>query len=256
MKTIVSLTSFPPAIRYAADAVRSILAGAVLPDKIVLYLAETQFPGRKVPEELAAVERESPLFEVRWCPDDDIRSYKKLIPALADFPEEIIVTVDDDVWYHRNMLRDLMRIHNRRPDVIVAHRARRARLGKPYKSWRKYRWYDFIFRRMHFDWRTLPTGVGGVLYPPHSLDETMLDPEVFMALAPTVDDIWFWTAAVSGGTYVVPYPWGVHNKTRGLEKPVALSLKKLNVMSGEDRNVVALKKILERYPAVAKKLSV
>ena len=37
-KVIVSLTSFPEAIPYAIKAIRSILEGSLLPDKVVLYL--------------------------------------------------------------------------------------------------------------------------------------------------------------------------------------------------------------------------
>ena len=44
-KVIVSMTSFPAAIEYAVGAVKSLLAGSVLPDKIVLYLTLSQFEG-------------------------------------------------------------------------------------------------------------------------------------------------------------------------------------------------------------------
>lgn len=250
---VVSLTSFPAAVRYAADAVRSILAGSVLPDKVVMYLAKPQFSGGVVPDELAALSRENPLFEVRWC-DADIRSYKKLVPALVDFPEAVVVTVDDDVWYDRRMLESLLEWHNRLPDSILAHRAKVMKVGRPYRKWKKLRWYHFLPRRVWLDHRVIQTGVGGVLYPPHSLDETMLGPELFMEIAPTTDDVWFWAAAVAKGSYVVPVPWGVHNKPRGLGKPRELSLKTTNFKSGEDRNSAALHRIFEKYPDLWKKL--
>ena len=106
------------------------------------------------------------------------------------------------------MLRDLVRLHKRLPNVIIAHRVRKIKLNTPYRKWRKYKWYDFIFKKYHFSHLAMQTGVGGVLYPPHSLDEKMLDPALFMTLAPTNDDVWFWAAAVSKGTYVVPLPNG------------------------------------------------
>jgi hypothetical protein len=251
MKVVVSLTSFPAAVGFAAQAVKSILAGSVLPDRVVLYLADTQFPGRDVPAEIEDL-TENPLFEVRWT-QDDIRSYKKLVPALHDFPDAVIVTVDDDVWYHRNLLRDLLRWHAREPRAIFANRAKRMKPGAPYKKWKKYRWYNFLFRRLVFDPRNIQTGVGGVLYPPHSLDEKMIDPKLFMSIAPTQDDIWFWAAATMKGTPVVPVPMG-HNKPRGLGKPRELTLKSVNFKSGEDRNRMALEKILEKYPQIKEKL--
>ncbi len=250
---VVSLTSFPEAIGYAAQAVRSVLAGRTLPDKIVLYLARPQFPDGEIPAELETLARENLLFEVRWY-EDEIRSYKKLIPALKDFPEAVIVTLDDDVWYRRDMLGSLLRLNAKVPTAILAHRAKRLRIDEPYKKWPKYRWYHFLFRRLRFDYHTMQTGIGGVLYPPHSLETQMLRPELFMSLAPTNDDVWFWAAAVARGTYVVPVPWGPHNKPSGLGKPKELSLKTINFKTGTDRNRTALEAILAKYPVIKQRL--
>lgn len=249
---IVSLTSFPAAIPYAAGAVRSILAGSVLPDKLILYLTASQFPDGKVPKELEQLADRNPVFEVRFY-NSDIRSYTKLIPALADFPEAVVVTVDDDIRYHRNMLRDLLRRHAQIPDVIWAHRAKRVKIGAPYRRWTKYRWYDFVFKRLHAGFGNMQTGVAGVLYPPHSLKAEMLDPGIFTEVAPTTDDVWFWAAAVANGTRIVPVPFG-HNKPRGLEKPKHLSLKTVNFKSGTDRNAAALEKVLEKYPIIRQRV--
>ncbi len=249
---VVSLTSFPAAIPYATLAVQSILNGSVLPDKVVLYLTFSQFGDDGLPRDLLALAERNPVFEIRNY-DRDIRSYRKLIPALADFPEAVIVTIDDDVAYHRHMLRDLLRLHEQMPHVILAHRAKRMKPGKPYRKWSKYRWYSFLFKKIHSSFKNIQTGVGGVLYPPHSLKEEMLDVDLFTAIAPTTDDIWFWAAAVANGIPVVPVPFG-HNKPKGVGKPRVLSLKTTNFKSGVDRNAAALKKIVERYPLIGKKI--
>lgn len=249
---IISLTSFPAALPYAAQAIRAILRGSLLPDKIILYLDIQKFPGEILPPEIETLKAECPFFEVRFDPAD-IRSYKKLIPALRDFPDDIIVTIDDDINYHRDMLRDLVSVHREQPASIIAHRVRKIRPGQPYSKWRKYKWYDFIFRKYHFSHLALLTGVGGVLYPPHSLDETMLKPELFTKLAPTTDDIWFWAAAVSKGTYIIPVPFG---KTRAKEvgKPDDLSLKTINVNPNDDRNRKAFDNVMEHFPQIRNRL--
>ncbi len=245
MKTIVSLTSFPAAISYAADAIRSILNGSVLPDKVVLYLAKPQFPDGKIPAEIAPL-IENPIFEVRFT-EEDTRSYKKLVPALTDFPDDIIVTIDDDARYHPDMLRILLEWHAREPHAIFAHRAKRMKFSAPYRKWRKYRWYHFLFKRLHRNMLNIQTGVGGVLYPPHSLDMKMIDSKLFMSLAPTQDDIYFWAAATSAGTPIIPVPFG-KNKPKGLGKPRELTLKSINFKSGKDRNSEALWKIIGKFP--------
>jgi len=231
-QVIISMTSFPAAIAYAEKAIQSLLRGSVLPDKLVLYLTFAQFGEAGIPDGLTRLQESNPVFEIRNY-DRDIRSYRKLIPALADFPEAVIVTVDDDVYYHHNMLRDLLLMHERIPSAVIAHRAKRIKNGKPYKKWMKYRWYHFLLKRVYVSYTTLQTGVGGVLYPPHSLCHEMLNPDLFTSIAPTNDDIWFWAAAARQGFPVVPVPFG-HNKPRGLGKPRSLDLKRINFKSGED----------------------
>lgn len=251
-RVVVSMTSFPAAVPYAMGAVRSLLAGSVLPDKLVLYLTFSQFEGGQLPAELLQLERENPVFEVRNY-NRDIRSYRKLIPALIDFPESLIVTVDDDVAYHRDMLRGLLDLHAQIPDAVLAHRAKLIKVGKSYRHWRKYRWYHFLFKRIHRSFLTLQTGVGGVLYPPHSLRQDMLDVDLFTELAPSTDDIWFWAACVANDVPVIPVPFGC-NKPRSIGKPRELSLKWHNFKNGVDRNVAAFEAICNRFPEVKKRL--
>jgi len=252
-KVVVSLTSFPAAIPYAEQAVRSILRGSVLPDKLILYVTLSQFGDSEMPEGLLTLANENPIFEIRNY-DTDIRSYRKLIPALLDFPDSIIVTIDDDVAYHQHMLRDLLDMHVQYPKAILAHRAKRINLGKPYRKWSKYRWYHFVFKRIHRSFLNIQTGVGGVLYPPHCLKQEMLDEKLFTKIAPTTDDIWFWAAGVANDYPVIPMPFG-YNKPKGVGKPKTLSLKTTNFKLGTDRNSAALNAIIEAYPEIGEKLN-
>ena len=101
-KIIVSLTSFPGAISYAEQAIYSILNGTILPDKIVLYITLSRFEDNGIPQGLLKLSNENPIFEIRDY-NPDIRSYQKLVPALNDFPNDVIVTIDDDIFYHKNI---------------------------------------------------------------------------------------------------------------------------------------------------------
>lgn len=251
-QVVVSMTSFPAAIPYAVQAIRSLLRGNVLPDKLVLYVTMSQFAEDEMPEELMLLSRENSIFEIRNY-DTDIRSYRKLIPALIDFPEAIIVTVDDDVEYHPNMLKELLELHEQIPNAVLAHRAKKINWGQPYRSWRKYRWYHFLCKRIHRSYLNLQTGVGGVLYPPHSLRTDMMDEQLFTQIAPSTDDIWFWAAGVANGYPVIPVPFG-RNKPRGLHKPKELSLKMVNFKRSVDRNLSALNAICERFPEIQQRI--
>lgn len=251
-QVIVSLTSFPEAIQYAIKAVQSILQGTVLPDKVIMYLTYSQFGENGLPQELISLENKNPIFEVRDYPYD-IRSYRKFIPAQQDFPDAIIVTVDDDVWYHKNMLRDLLCLHKQYPKAVLAHRAKLMKPELPYHKWKKYRWYNFLFNKIHSGFKNIQTGVGGVLYPPHSLKAEMMDVKLFTEIAPTTDDIWFWAAAVANNVPIIPVPFG-YNKPKGLGKPRELSLKTTNFKTGTDKNAATLKAIICRYPEIGRKI--
>ena len=249
---IVSMTSFPAAISYAVEAVKSLLDSRLQPDRIVLYLTFSQFGEDGLPSDLLKLAEENPIFEIRDYPED-IRSYRKLIPALGDFPEAVIVTVDDDVVYHPDMLSQLIELHGLFPEDIIAHRAKKIILDAPYKKWKKYRWYHFLGKRIHRDFMNLQTGVAGVLYPPGSLKKEMIETSLFRELAPTTDDIWFWAAAVANDRAIIPVPFG-KNKPKGLPKPKSLSLKTSNFKGKTDNNLLALQRILKRFQEIENKL--
>lgn len=248
-EVIVSLTSFPPAIGYAVGAVKSILAGSVVPDRVVLYLTPEEFGGAPLPAELTELAEREPRFEIRNY-GRNIRSYRKLVPALQDFPGAVIVTVDDDVAYDRHMLRDLLAAHREHPLDVIAHRAKRILPDRPYKQWPKLRWYHFLTQPDRSGFLTIQTGVGGVLYPVGALKAEMIREELFMEMAPTTDDIWFWAAAVANGRKIRP-TGGAHNKPRGLGKPRSLSLKTVNFKAGADRNDLAFARIMAEFPEVS-----
>lgn len=248
---IVSLTSFPEAIPYAIQSIKSVLNGVVLPDKIMLYLTASQFPDKTIPSDLEQLTK-NPLFEIRFY-NENIRSYTKLIPALNDFPNDIIVTIDDDILYNPKMLQGLLRLHKKYPEAIIGHRVRHYKPNTPYRSWKRYKEHRYIFKSLKPKFINIQTGVGGVLYPPKSLDNKMLDSDTFMKLAPTVDDIWFWAAAVSNNTKIAPVPFGDF-KLNDLRKPQEISLFNVNGKTDNDVNRTVLEKILEIYPEIKKRV--
>ena len=251
-KIIVSLTSFPAAMPFAVQAIQSVLDGSVLPDKIVLYLTASQFPNEEIPEDLQALVNKNSIFEVRFY-EENIRSYTKLVPALKDFPNDIIVTVDDDIFYGKNMLKGLLRLHKQYPDAVIGHRIRHLKLNAPYRKWKRYKEHRYLLKSLKPKYGNVQTGVGGVLYPPHSLCPEMLDSKIFMDMAPTVDDIWFWAAVVANGTKIAPVPFG-DAKLNDLRKPTEISLLNTNIKSGNDVNRNVLEKILEKYPVIKQRV--
>ena len=78
------------------------------------------------------------------------------------------------------------------------HRVTRERNGtiRPYNKW------QMTIKECGCHDDNFLTGVGGVLYPSHSLAEETTDAELFMKLSPTADDVWFTFMARRKGTKI------------------------------------------------------
>ncbi|SFC98485.1 hypothetical protein [Butyrivibrio sp. YAB3001] len=191
---IVSLTTFPARVGTVNETIKSLLLQSIKPDRVILWLAATQFPDseKSLPIKLLSLKKYG--LEIKWC--EDIRSYKKLIPSLREFPNSIIVTADDDVYYSHNWLRTLYNAYLSDPNVLWAHRITKFIIeDKKYKSIPEGNnlWNNPTFLHKL-------TGVGGCLYAPGMLYKDVTDANLFTNICPTNDDIWFWLMAVLNGT--------------------------------------------------------
>ena len=240
---IVSLTSFPARIASVPAAVRSLLRQSVQPEKIVLWLAEEEFPGREAGLPGNLLELVSDQFNILWC--ENIFSYKKLIPALKQFPDAVVITADDDIIYPVDTIESLMRGYSERPNCIQTHRLTKM----------KYEQGSFNFEavRVTGNAYSMPsylhklTGAGGVLYPPKCFHEDVLKKVRFMNLAPTNDDLWFWLMGALAGFKVNAVEGRVDtlNYIPGTQDGPCLW--KNNNM-GERRFIQQLNNIMKEYP--------
>ena len=192
---IISLTTFGRRLDSVAITIESLMQQTLKANKIVLWLDEKQ-KEREIPLSLQNQEKRG--LEIKYC--KDIRSYKKLIPSLLAFPEDAILTVDDDIIYPYDLIERFVREHRANPHLILCSKLHRMKIGKgskllPYREWEK------GASTLDVDMLNFPTGVGGVLYPPHSLDDEVLNENVFMELCSFGDDIWFKAMSMKKGTF-------------------------------------------------------
>ena len=199
-EVVVSLTTYPGRVYDVHFAVHSLLSQTMLPDRLVLWLSEDEFPRREgdLPEALLSLRRRG--LEIRFTASG-CRASVKLIPALEAFPDAVVVTADDDIFYPATWLERLLDAHARHPGTVVAARARRIRPGASYLDWPVAETASGPVLGTLF-----PTGVGGVLYPPRTFDPRVSDMVLAKRLAPTNDDIWFWAMAALHGSRVCVHP--------------------------------------------------
>lgn len=195
---IVSLTSFPARIEDIWITIETILRQSFKPDKIILWLAEEQFPDKNLPESLTKLTERGLIIE--FC--EDLRSHKKYFFSMQKFPKANIITVDDDVYYPKQFLRHLIDLHKRFPKAICANRAHKIIFEngtiRPYRKWKHN--HKKIQKPSPL---LVQVGVGGVLYPPESLSQDVFSKDVFKKICFHADDLWLKIMALKKGTLVV-----------------------------------------------------
>lgn len=112
-KVIVSLTSYEPRFQNLPTVLDTILAQTVKPDLIVLNLAHEAIVPNNVQEYLDKHKVE--VFRV-----DDTRVYKKLLPTLKRYPNDIVISIDDDWLYPEEMIADFLDIHAKYPNHPIS----------------------------------------------------------------------------------------------------------------------------------------
>ncbi len=255
---IISLTTFPARINIVHRVIETLFAQTVPADKIILWLAPEQFPKREQDLPKTLLDMTARGLTIAWYPD--IKSYKKLVPALEMFPDDNIITVDDDILYPSNMLAELIKTHNKYPNDICAHRVRKIRVKNnkilPYRKWTLSERRGLLNFRFRCAYNNLLGGGGGVLYPAHSLDSDVTNTEKFTKLCQHQDDVWFWAMAVKNNRKIVPTARGYNLRRRTIQDAQSVGLW-CSINSAQDSpNNTAINNILMEFPEIKSKLGI
>lgn len=197
---VVSFTTYPARVWCLPLVVGSILRQTKLPDKIVLYLSKEQFTNLDSPIFKSIKNQGVELVLV----DGDLRSHKKYFYAMKQYPESIIITIDDDIIYDKHMINDLYQSYLRHPNAVSAKRVHCMKFNDeemilPYLEW------DYNTKQK-IDVESLglvATGCGGVLYPPNSLHQSWCDLNAIFSTCLCADDLWLKVMELKQGTPVV-----------------------------------------------------
>lgn len=247
-KVILSLTTFPARINLCYYAIKSLMLQSRQADKIILWLAESQFLGKKLPEKFQALIDRG--LEVRFC--EDLRAHKKYYYALQEQKcDEVVITFDDDIIYEYNAIEKLLNAHLQYPSCIICNRGFEMTMDgsklQPYAQW-KLCTKEGVNRPSK---RVMPSTGYGCLYPYGIMPVSTFDKDVFRCNAWSADDLWMKFNSLQAGIQVV--------KTR--EKIAALvnvygsqkeSLTDLN--NGRNENQRTIERLLILYPDTIPKM--
>lgn len=197
---IVSFTSYGRRVNSCAPfAALSLLKQSVRPEKIILWLDKTKWNDDNLPLRLKRLK--SFGLTIMYC--EDVRSYTKLLPALKLFPSKYILTVDDDVWYSKDLINNLLKTKQNSENCIVANRIIYPTYSDGVaQEWNSWISENYINRssKTFDEKRIFALGVGGILYPPRIFDSEIFNKNVFIKKCPYADDIWFYVMAIRNNT--------------------------------------------------------
>lgn len=193
---IVSLTTHGKRLYEVYLTIESIMQGTVIPNRLILWLDDEL---KDVSLPIVLKKQQERGLEIRY--NKKIRSYQKLIPTMRLCHDSIIVTIDDDMFYQPDMLEGLLVAHEKYPYDVLANRVDTIVLGTDGRPLTCLKWKIFQ-KPKNISPLNVALGVEGVLYPPNSFDEEVLNDQVFLSICPTADDLWFKAMELKAGTGV------------------------------------------------------
>ena len=249
-KIIVSLTSYPERIYDIHYCLYSLLNQYLKPDKVILWLAKEEFPDGELdlPKEVLILKNNG--LTIKFC--ENIKSYKKSIPTLKEYPNDILVTADDDIYYPPDWLKKLYEEHKKYPKSVIGLRSRQMQINNndefiDYNKWK------LSNEEKEESYLNFMTGSGGILYPPNCFYKDVLKKEIFLDIAENGDDLWLWAMTVLNKTkYKVPskrYNDLIYiNPARERQLINESTLWSSNM--NENQNNEQLKRIIKKYPEI------
>lgn len=243
---IVSLTTYPARIKSVWITIASLLQQTMKPSKVILWLAQEQFPTSEIPKSLKRLQKRG--LEIRF--GEDLKPHKKYYYTLQEYTEHYVITADDDVLYPENFIEQLWRGHEKYPDTIIcswSHKIEFDAQGRfiPYNDW-------LDNREEKPSYTTLAVGCNGVLYPPNCLSQEAFEQQKIMENSLYTDDLWLKCMEILN-----------EYKTVNCCKEILIYFNRLATMHsglwkkniGESRNNdIIWKQLMDQYPQVKKRL--
>ena len=245
---IVSLTSFPERMYDIIYCLYSLLNQSFKPDKVILWLADSQFPNKEndLPEDVLNLKKNG--LTIKWC--SDLKSFKKIIPALNEYPDSYIVTADDDIYYPQDWLENIWQNYQKYPNTIIASRVRQIEFNYD-KTLRSYNDWGFS-DEYSSSFCNFSTNGAGTLFYPNALSHLTTNESLFLKLCPSCDDVWLWAMAVINKTKIT----SIGNPLKSLT--YINILREINVHdettlwkdNKEGINDISIRNVLKEFPEI------
>ena len=241
-KIIVSLTTIPSRIRYVPYVLGAMMRQTKKPDKIILNLGEELFTDVKLPFLIRLFENAG--VDIVYNPD--LKPHTKYYYTMKNYPQELVITVDDDILYPRDLIEVLYSSYLKHPNAVSCFRAHLMKFNlngtlQSYLDWSM--GYSSIIDTPAMN--LCCTAVGGVIYPPNCMHFELYSIDKLKALSYKADDIWLKFMQVMQNTPVV-----VVRPYRGLITVASHQTQKIALCHSnvsENANDLQIQNVLKQY---------
>ncbi len=241
-KIILSMTTFTKRLPKIHICLKSLINQSFKADRIIVWLGP-DVSHEDITYEMINLEKYG--VEYRFV-NADLKSHKKYFYAMQEFSDSCVITVDDDVVYPKDMVKTLVSAHKKNPNVVCARRVHciLSKKGKilPYSEW-----IHECREITKPSFKLMPTGVGGVLYPPHLFKNIAFNKEKIISTCFEADDIWLKFMEL---IHNIPVVWV---KCLLCEPPVIKSTQKFalcNTNVIQNKNDIYMENMFNDYPEV------
>lgn len=238
---IVSLTTFPARIEKVWLTIESILRQSQKPDRILLWLYDGEFNGKKsLPKNLLKLQKRG--LEIRFC-NENLMPHKKYFYTMLEFPDANVITIDDDMFYPTDLIEKLLKYHKKYPDSIICPITRIIKTEED--KIRKYNSWKYSKSNTEPLYKNLTMGGGGTLFPTGSLHSDVFDLTTLKKIALKTDDLWLKVMSLRNNTKVVSIAGEYSRFFISIMHENTTKLMDSNI--GEGQNDIVLQTLLKHY---------
>lgn len=198
MATIVSMTTIPKRKERLTDNLPSLLNQSFKYDKLVINiddnLSEEDYKWYE------SLKEKDNRIEINKC-ESRWRSCNKLLPTIKKYPEDVVITIDDDIYYPVDTIKLLVETYEKNKDCIITHEINPISFNRDmtYVSYENA--YDVML--LQREWGKYFSNC--CLFPPHVFDGSdLFDYDKMMECTNgTHDELWFWVQSTINGVQCI-----------------------------------------------------
>ena len=188
-KIIVSMSAEEEDFGNLKYTLFSVFNQKIAPDNVVLWISD-KYELSDLPYSVTRYIKNG--LDVRFV--NDIGTFTKILYALKEFEDCIIVTADENIYYPKNWLAKLYLSYISCPNDIHAHSVADV-MCKGDKLDSVTKWKKFAgMEKAGYNYFPLETG--GVLYPPNCFIREISREDIYRKKLKTSWDIWSWIIAL------------------------------------------------------------